>query len=60
MDMKYVLGGAASLILGLYIIVKQIRTIRAGQQDSLGWDYRLLIGGVIFLMLGIGMIAQNL
>ena len=60
MQTKYVIGGIFSLLLGIYIIIRQIKTIRAGKQDSLGFDYKLLIAGGGFFMLGIGMIFQNI
>jgi hypothetical protein len=53
------IGGIASLLLGIYVIVIQTKIIRAGLQDRLGFDYKLLIAGVALLMTGGIMILQN-
>lgn len=54
----YILGGIASLIFGLVIIIRQIKTFKKGEQDELGFDIKLLGGGMGFLMIGIYLLAK--
>ncbi len=54
------LGGFACLAFGIFIILKQIKKFRNHQQDQLGFDIKLLGGGIIFIMGGICLIAQSL
>ena len=54
----YIVGGIASLIFGLVIIIRQIKTFKKGEQDELGFDIKLLGGGMGFLMIGIYLLAK--
>ena len=54
----YIVGGIASLIFGLVIIIRQIKTFKKGEQDELGFDIKLLGGGMGFLMIGIYLFAK--
>jgi len=58
MNYPYLFGGIASLSFGGWLTIYQIRTLIRGKQDRLGWDIRLLSGGIIFLMGGIYMLAH--
>jgi hypothetical protein len=60
MNFLYVSGGIALIVLGCYIVVFQVKKTRAGKEDRLGFDYRLLGGGVIFIMGGTAMIIKYL
>jgi len=60
MNIPYVLGGIASIALGLYITITQLKKIIAGEDDQLGFDYKGLGGGVIFIMVGIALILKYL
>jgi TctA family transporter len=55
----YVVGGIACLIFGLYISTVQIKKIKAGKQDQLGFDYKLLGGGIMFIIIGLAFIIQH-
>ncbi|WP_304067593.1 hypothetical protein [Pedobacter glucosidilyticus] len=55
----YFIGGITSLILGLYITINQIRIFLKKEQDELGWDIKLLGGGVTFVILGIMLIMDS-
>jgi len=52
------LEGFALLVLGIIITIIQVRKIRARKDDQLGFDYRLLDGGIIFIMCGLVMIFK--
>jgi hypothetical protein len=54
------LGGIAALGLGTYITSIQIKKFRKKEQDNLGWDIRLLAGGIMFIIIGIAMILKDL
>jgi LPXTG-motif cell wall-anchored protein len=56
----YVLGGIALIGLGGYIVIRQIKKIKAGKVDSMGFDYRLLGGGIMFIIGGIATIIKYL
>lgn len=56
----YILGGIACLAFGIYLTVKQIKTFLAGKQDQLGFDIKLLGGGLIGIMIGIYLIIKYL
>lgn len=58
MNYTYLLGGIASLIFGGGLTIYQIRIFIKGKQDQLGWDIKLLSGGIIFLMGGIYMLTH--
>jgi hypothetical protein len=50
------IGGLAFLILGLYITYIQIKTFKSGKQDQLGFDIKLLGGGIMAIILGLALI----
>jgi len=56
----YVLGGIACLIFGIWLTVKQVKTFKRGKQDQLGFDIKLLSGGIMGVMIGIYLIAKYL
>jgi len=56
----YIVIGFAFLILGLYIIIIQLKRFKKREQDNLGFDIQLLAGGIMALILGVGMIIQNI
>jgi len=60
MDAFSVFGGPICLALGIWITIKQIRKFKAGKQDKLGFDIKLLGGGILFIMGGIALIASQL
>jgi len=47
------LAGMACTGLGLYMTTIQIKRFSKGQQDQLGFDIKLLGGGVVFIIIGI-------
>jgi hypothetical protein len=53
MDYKYLIGGLAFLGFGVWLVINQVKIFRRGNQDELGWDIKLLAGGIIFAMIGI-------
>jgi hypothetical protein len=56
----YVVVGFACLILGVYIVIIQLKKLKKREQDNLGFDIQLLAGGIMALVLGVGMIIQNM
>lgn len=60
MSTLHVLGGIFCLCLGVFIIVKQSKTFIKGQQDRLGFDIKLLGGGIGFVIIGIAILAKYL
>lgn len=59
MNGLYLIGGIACLSLGIYITIRQIKKTKTGEQDKLGFNYKLLAGGVGFIMVGFGLIAKS-
>jgi len=53
MDYKCLIGGLAFLGFGVWLVINQVKIFRRGNQDELGWDIKLLSGGIIFAMIGI-------
>ena len=58
MKANYLFGGIICLFLGIYIVGIQIKTFRERKQDNLGFDLKLLGGGIMAVILG--MIYQSL
>jgi len=58
MNVLYVLGGLCLLAVGIFISAVQIKKIRADKAGQLGSAYKLLVGGVIFIMSGIALIDK--
>jgi len=54
----YIIGGFACLVLGIWITVKQVIVFKKGEQDSLGFDIKLLGGGVMAVMFGVALILH--
>jgi hypothetical protein len=52
------LAGLACLGIGVSITIVQIKTFSKGKQDQLGFDIKLLSGGVIFIIIGIMLTAK--
>ena len=50
----------ACLGLGIFITRKQIKIFQAKEQDDLGFDVKLLGGGIMAIILGIALIVQYL
>ncbi len=60
MNIPYVLGGIASLIFGTWLTIKEVNVYRAGEQDKLGADIKMLGGALMFVMLGLSLIIKYL
>jgi len=58
MNSLYVLGGGGYLALGVYIVRIQFKRFWDGKQDELGFDIKLLGGGVMAITLGIVLIVH--
>jgi hypothetical protein len=58
-DILYITGGIACVVLGAFIVARQIDIFRSGQQDALGYDIKLFTGGVGFVIVGLIMIVQH-
>jgi len=58
MNALYVLGGVACLGLGIYITIRQVKTFVKDEQDDLGFDIKLLGGGIMAITLGIALIVH--
>lgn len=56
----YIIGGLLCLAIGIYIIRLEVKTFMKGEQDEMGFDIRLLFGGIMAIILGVAMIIQNL
>ncbi|WP_304067590.1 hypothetical protein [Pedobacter glucosidilyticus] len=54
----YFLGGIVSLILGIFIVINQIKFFLRKEKDELGFNFGLLVGGICAIMLGIGLIEH--
>jgi 4-hydroxybenzoate polyprenyltransferase len=50
------LGGIVCLVFGVFITARQIKIIRTGKVDQLGFDYKLLAGGIVFIMAGFSLL----
>jgi hypothetical protein len=57
-NVLYVLGGIACLIFGAWLAIKQIKIFVRGKQDELGWDIKGLGVGIMFIMIGVYLIAH--
>jgi len=60
MNTKYILLGFASLIIGLSVTIGQIIKFKNRQNDDLGFSVGKLGAGAMFIIIGLGMISQNL
>lgn len=58
MNIQYLLGGLTCMVLGSWLTLKQIKILLKGKRDELGWDYRILAGGIIFIMGGITLLTK--
>ncbi|MHB8208446.1 hypothetical protein [Mucilaginibacter sp.] len=58
MNILYVLGGIASLIFGTWLTIKEINVYRAGEQDKLGADIKMLGGALMLVMVGVALILK--
>ena len=50
--------GLACLIIGFPLTIKQIKIFRAGEQDQLGFDIKLLGGGIMAIIAGFYLIFK--
>jgi len=58
MNIPYIITGFAFLIYGLYLIITEIKILKAGKQSKFGWDIKGLGAGVCCIMVGIYLIAH--
>jgi hypothetical protein len=58
MNALYIIAGFACLAVGIWITLKQIIVFKKVEQDSLGFDVKLLGGGVMGVILGIALIIH--
>lgn len=56
MNILYVILGIVSLAFGIRTIIRQLRIFARGKQDKYGFDIKILVGGIGFLILGTGLI----
>lgn len=56
----YILGGIISIGIGLWIIVPQIKAYFNDVKDEYGFKIGVFIGGIMFVMIGVVMIYQNI
>jgi len=59
MNYEYVIGGLVSVGAGILLIYNQAKIFLRGDQDQLGWDIKLLSGGILCLMLGLYLLAHS-
>ena len=55
---SHLIAGIASILFGALITLKQIKVFRQGEQDRLGFDIRLLIGGICFVFIGLALLSD--
>jgi len=60
MNALYELGGIACLLFGIYYTRKHIRIFKNNEQDQLGWDIKGLGAGIMFVIIGVGIIIKYL
>jgi hypothetical protein len=60
MNLIYVILGFISIGIGLYISIPEIKRFTSRQKDESGFKLRLLFDGFLFILLGLGMIYQNI
>lgn len=60
MNGLYVFGGIACLVFGIYLTKKQVKTFNSGKQDQLGFDIKLLGGGIMAIIGGVYLIMKYL
>ena len=58
MNILYVIGGIGCMSLGVYITKIQVKRFMRGEQDNLGFDIKLLFGGIMGIILGIALIVH--
>ena len=58
MNILYTLGGFACLIFGIWLTINQINIFRRGEQDKLGFDIKMLGGGIMSMILGVALIIN--
>lgn len=58
MNYTYLVGGIIALVFGGWLTLNQIKIFLKKQGDQLGWDIKLLSGGLIFIMIGIYLLAH--
>ena len=60
MNALYVIGGVACSGLGVYLIIRQVRTFIKDEQDRYGFDIQGLGVGIMLIMLGAYLIFKYL
>ncbi len=60
MKLIYVILGFISVGIGLYVLIPKIRYFSSGQKDESGFKISLLIDGIMFILVGLEIIYQNI
>ena len=60
MNVIYIIGGCASLAIGIYLTVKQVKVFMKGEQDNQGFDVKALGLGIMIIMTGLYLIFKYL
>jgi hypothetical protein len=58
MNTSYGIWGIACLLLGIYLTMSELKTIRSGKQNEFGWDIKGLAGGICFIIIGIYLVVK--
>ncbi len=58
MTALYFLGGIDCLIFGVCLTKRQVKIFAKGKQDELGFDIKLLTGGILFIVIGVSLIVK--
>ena len=58
MNLLGLAGGIALIIVGLYFVVTYLRKYVKHEQDDMGFDSKLIAGGLGCIMIGIALIAK--
>jgi hypothetical protein len=60
MKVLYVLAGIPCLGFGIYTFIKHQRKFNQGTQNKYGFDVQGLFTGIMFIIIGLGLIIQNI
>jgi len=59
MSIPQIILGVVAICVGIYIVVLQIKWFKKGTKDQFGYQGRFLLGGIIFIMIGIILIVKS-
>lgn len=58
MNISYIILGVGMICVGILIIILQLKWLKKGIKDRFGYQGRMLLGGVAFVIFGIFLLVK--